>query len=133
MNLNNYDYHLPEAAIALHPPKQRGASRLLCLNLSTGALADRRYAELDSLVQSGDVLVINNTKVLPARLVAKTANGAERELLSAVDRLRLRVRGRETVRFSREQARYPRSVTERRVHDNSGSSLEAPIPGRRRR
>lgn len=81
MNLSDYDYHLPEDVIALHPPKERGATRLLCLNRSTGALADKRYAELDSLVQSGDVLVINNTKVLPARLVAKTDNGAERELL----------------------------------------------------
>ncbi len=81
MNLADYDYHLSEAAIALRPPKERGTTRLLCLNRETGALADRRYAELDTILEAGDVLVINNTKVLPARLLAKTDNGAERELL----------------------------------------------------
>lgn len=81
MQLSDYDYELPESAIALHPPKERGTSRLIVLDKRTGAVVDSYYRQLDEYLQSGDVLVINNTRVLPARLLAKTEDGAERELL----------------------------------------------------
>lgn len=81
MKLADYTYDLPESAIALHPPTQRGGSRLLVLNRETGAVEDGLYKNLVGYLQAGDVLVINNTRVLPARLIAKTDTGAERELL----------------------------------------------------
>ncbi len=81
MKLSDYTYELPESAIALHPPTERGASRLLVLDKQTGAVQASMYRNLDEFLRPGDVMVINNTRVLPARLLAKTETGAERELL----------------------------------------------------
>jgi S-adenosylmethionine:tRNA ribosyltransferase-isomerase len=81
MRLEDFDYNLPDQAIALHPPKVRGASRLLALNKKTGEITDDYYKQLTDYLHAGDVLVINNTKVIPARLHAKTTEGDDRELL----------------------------------------------------
>ena len=81
MLLDEYNYNLPESAIALHPPTERGASRLLVLDKHTGKVIDDYYENLTGYLRSGDVLVINNTRVLPARLMAKTEHGDDRELL----------------------------------------------------
>lgn len=81
MKVTDYDYQLPESAIAIHPPTERGSTRLLRLDRQDGHLRDGLYKKLDEYLDPGDVLIINNTKVLPARLLAKTADGAERELL----------------------------------------------------
>lgn len=81
MKLSDYTYELPEARITDRPPEVRGTTRLLVLDKQTGQLEDSKYANLADYLKDGDVLVINNTKVLPARLMAKTETGAERELL----------------------------------------------------
>jgi S-adenosylmethionine:tRNA ribosyltransferase-isomerase len=81
MKLSEYEYDLPESAIALHPPEIRGTSRLLALDKNTGALTDSKYARLSDYLYPGDVVVINNTKVIKARLLARTENGSARELL----------------------------------------------------
>jgi S-adenosylmethionine:tRNA ribosyltransferase-isomerase len=81
MQLQDFNYDLPESAIALHPAAVRGGSRLLTLSKTTGAIQDRMYKDVVDCLQAGDVLVINNTKVIPARLAATTEDGAERELL----------------------------------------------------
>ena len=81
MQLSDYDYILPEESIALYPPEVRGGSRLLVLDKHSGKIQDDHYKNVVEHLNSGDVLVINNTKVIPARLLAKTADGAERELL----------------------------------------------------
>lgn len=74
-------YSLPADKIAQFPPKLRGASRLLVVDRHSERLTDRRYAELAELLVSGDVLVLNETKVLPARLITQLADGRERELM----------------------------------------------------
>ena len=81
MQLTDYTYQLPESAIAIHPPKLRGNTKLLVMNKESGLTQDSSYKELDSFLLPGDVLVMNNTKVIPARLLVKTESGAERELL----------------------------------------------------
>lgn len=81
MNISDYTYNLPEGAIADRPPKTRGGSRLLVLDKQSGRVQDDAYAHLDTYLQPGDVLVLNNTRVLPARLIATTEDGAQRELL----------------------------------------------------
>lgn len=81
MKLSDFDYALPESAIATHPPEVRGSSRLLALSRTTGVWHDDWYKNLSDYLHAGDVLVINNTKVIRARLVATTETGAERELL----------------------------------------------------
>lgn len=74
-------YDLPPERIAQEPPKKRGASRLLVVDRATGELVDRGYADLIDYLHSGDVLVLNTTKVLPARLKATLPDGRLRELM----------------------------------------------------
>lgn len=81
MQLTDYEYNLPESAIAIHPPTKRGDTRLLLLDRKTGEVNDSLYKNLAEYLRPGDLLIINNTKVLPARLLTKTEDGAERELL----------------------------------------------------
>lgn len=81
MHLRDFDYELPDELIARHPPAQRGASRLLCLDGATGALADRYVRNLPELLRSGDLLICNDTRVIPARLHARKASGGQVELL----------------------------------------------------
>ncbi len=81
MKLSDYEYDLPEKSIAIHPPTKRGDTRLLLLDRNSGQIQDSKYKDLADHLQEGDVLVLNNTKVIPARLLALTEDGSERELL----------------------------------------------------
>ncbi len=80
MRLSDFDYALPESLVAQEPVSPRDASRLLVLG-AAGAPEHRRFAELDALLEPGDLLVFNDTKVIPARLVGRKATGGKIELL----------------------------------------------------
>ncbi|AXE30645.1 tRNA preQ1(34) S-adenosylmethionine ribosyltransferase-isomerase QueA [Chromobacterium phragmitis] len=79
MQLSDFDYHLPEALIAQHPPAERGASRLLHVDGMT--LSDLSFADLPSRLQAGDLLVFNDTRVIRARLFGEKASGGKVEAL----------------------------------------------------
>jgi S-adenosylmethionine:tRNA ribosyltransferase-isomerase len=80
--LSDYDFELPEAQIAQAPLAARDASRLLQVSRSTGACTHRRFAELPGLLREGDVLVVNDARVIPARLLGtKEGTGGRVELL----------------------------------------------------
>jgi S-adenosylmethionine:tRNA ribosyltransferase-isomerase len=81
MNLALFDYELPPDRIAQHPAERRDASRLLVLDRSTGRLEDRVFTELPGLLRTGDCLVLNDSRVIPARLLGTLASGAPVELL----------------------------------------------------
>ena len=81
MRRSDFTYELPEELIAQQPLAERSASRLLTLDGATGALADRLIRDLPQLVQPGDLLVFNDTKVIPARLFAVKESGGKVELL----------------------------------------------------
>lgn len=81
MRLSDFHYDIPEELIAAHPPKVRGESRLLALDRLTGDISDRRYGDCVDYFEAGDVLVINDTKVIKARLIAHKPSGGERELV----------------------------------------------------
>lgn len=81
MKISDFDYTLPDDRIAQHPPKVRGQSRLLVLNRRSGAIEDRSYGDMADYLESGDVVVLNDTKVIKARLIATNADGKLRELL----------------------------------------------------
>lgn len=68
MNKSDFNFRLPPHLIAQSPLEQRDSSRLLCLNRQTGARFHRRFAELPGLLREGDLLVMNDSRVLPARL-----------------------------------------------------------------
>jgi S-adenosylmethionine:tRNA ribosyltransferase-isomerase len=71
MLVSDFHYDLPPELIAQHPPAERGSSRMLVLDRATGALTDERFANLPNLLRAGDLLVLNDSRVLPARLYAR--------------------------------------------------------------
>jgi S-adenosylmethionine:tRNA ribosyltransferase-isomerase len=81
MRRTDFHYDLPDALIARRPPEQRSDSRLLHLDGATGAIVDRRFRELPGLLQPGDLLVFNDTRVIPARLNGRKPSGGRVELL----------------------------------------------------
>ena len=85
MYRQDFNYDLPEELIAQYPPAIRGESRLLCLDANTGDCRDRVFAALPGLLHSGDLLVFNDTRVLPARLHGHKETGGTVEIL--VERL----------------------------------------------
>jgi S-adenosylmethionine:tRNA ribosyltransferase-isomerase len=82
MKLDDFDYQLPPEQIAQAPLRERDGSRLLTLDKSTGAVGHRRFKDIPSLLREGDLLVVNDTRVVPARLLGhKTETGGQVELL----------------------------------------------------
>lgn len=81
MKISDFNYNLPDELIAVHPPKMRGTSNLLVLNHRTGQVEDSKYSNLANYLNKGDVLVLNNTKVIKSRLKVLKQNGAEREIV----------------------------------------------------
>lgn len=81
MQRSDFHYDLPEHLIAQTPPAERAGGRLLHLDGATGALADRRVRDLPDLLQADDLLVLNDVKVIPARLHASKASGGRAEIL----------------------------------------------------
>lgn len=82
MDVHQFDFDLPEKLIAQHPLEDRTASRLLVLQKETGELQHRKFTELIDFLQTGDVLVLNDSRVMPARLIGvKEDTGANIELL----------------------------------------------------
>ncbi|HOX43273.1 MAG TPA: tRNA preQ1(34) S-adenosylmethionine ribosyltransferase-isomerase QueA [Myxococcota bacterium] len=81
MRIDDFDYELPEVLIAQRPAEARSQSRLLCLPPDGGPCRHHRFAELPGLLRPGDLLVLNDTRVLPARLIGRKASGGRVELL----------------------------------------------------
>ncbi|CDZ99837.1 S-adenosylmethionine:tRNA ribosyltransferase-isomerase [Jeotgalicoccus saudimassiliensis] len=82
MKLEEFDFHLPENLIAQTPLKDRTSSRLLAVNKAAGELSDKHFYDVADYFNPGDVLVLNDTKVLPARLFGvKEDTGAKIEML----------------------------------------------------
>jgi len=79
LRVAEFDYDLPPELIAQQPPAERGQSRMLVMNRSTGALRDSSFAEFLSLLHPGDLLVLNDSRVIPARLYARRTLVRERE------------------------------------------------------
>jgi len=79
--LSDFDYDLPSAQIAQHPLPDRSASRLLVLDRATGNVRHLHFRDLPSLIPPGDVLVINTSRVIPARLRGKREGGQDAEFL----------------------------------------------------
>ncbi|MGD0647815.1 MAG: tRNA preQ1(34) S-adenosylmethionine ribosyltransferase-isomerase QueA [Acidobacteriaceae bacterium] len=79
MRVKDFGYELPEELIAQRPPEVRGTSRMMTLDRRSGAFADRRFAELPSLLKAGDLLVLNDSRVIPARLYARRGGLATQE------------------------------------------------------
>jgi S-adenosylmethionine:tRNA ribosyltransferase-isomerase len=80
MLLSDFDYHLPAELIAQHPAARRDASRVLTLERASGLLGETTVAELARLFRPGDLLVLNDTRVIPARLQGRKESGGAVEI-----------------------------------------------------
>ena len=85
MNIEEYDYNLPEKLIAQTPLKDRSSSRLLVLDKTTKTYEDKSFTNITDYISEGDALVINDTKVIPARLI-----GAKMDTLAKIELLLLK-------------------------------------------
>ncbi|MEW5940527.1 MAG: tRNA preQ1(34) S-adenosylmethionine ribosyltransferase-isomerase QueA [Chloroflexota bacterium] len=81
MQTSDFDYDLPESSIAQTPFEPRDSSRLLVLDRATGGIQHRLFRDIGRILQSGDLLVLNQTRVIPARLFARKPTGGRVELL----------------------------------------------------
>ncbi len=81
MRLSDFDYHLPRELIAQEPAADRDASRLLILHRRSGQTEHRRFSDLPTYLRAGDLLVINDTRVIPARLYGVFEDGKSVEVL----------------------------------------------------
>lgn len=81
MKKSDFNYNLPDALIAQKPLAERNASRLLCMDRHTGAINDRYFTDFINLVNEHDLLIFNDTKVIPARLYGKKQTGGKIEIL----------------------------------------------------
>ena len=81
MKLEEFDYHLPKELIAQFPCERRDESRLMALNRKERTISHRRFFELPEYLKAGDVIVLNNTKVIPARLFGRKTTGGAVEVL----------------------------------------------------
>jgi S-adenosylmethionine:tRNA ribosyltransferase-isomerase len=79
LRVADFDFELPSELIAQQPPAERGLSRMLVMDRATGALRDASFGEFPSLLHPGDLLVLNDTRVIPARLYARRTLRRERE------------------------------------------------------
>ena len=85
MRVSDFSFNLPETLIARYPKAERSASRLMTLNGNSGEIADRVFTDIVEQLNTGDLLVFNNTRVIPARMFGQKSSGGKIEVL--VERL----------------------------------------------
>jgi S-adenosylmethionine:tRNA ribosyltransferase-isomerase len=85
MLISDFDFDLPETLIAQSAPEKRDASRMLIVDRRTSSYSDGQFAALPDILIDGDVLILNNTKVFPARLIGRTETGANVEVFLVND------------------------------------------------
>src|SRR3990172_312154 len=81
MQTSDFDYNLPESSIAQIPAEPRDSSRLLVLHRETGEIEHRIFRDVTDYLRAGDLLVLNQTRVIPARIYARKGTGGRVELL----------------------------------------------------
>ncbi|MEK7699307.1 MAG: S-adenosylmethionine:tRNA ribosyltransferase-isomerase, partial [Planctomycetota bacterium] len=85
IRLSDYDYDLPKELIAQHPLENRDNARLLILHRDTGGIEHRKFSDITDYLQANDLLILNNTRVMPARIFGQKSSGASVELLFVED------------------------------------------------
>lgn len=84
MLVSDFDFHLPPELIAQSPPEQRDGGRVLTLDRKTGVIADTQFRDFPEMLQPGDLLVLNNSRVIPARLFARRVAHNEEHLIEVL-------------------------------------------------
>ena len=116
MQLSDFSYQLPERLIANHPARRRADSRLLCLNTACGSTEHRIFHHLVDLLRAGDLLVFNDTRVIPARLYGEKESGGKVEVLIermlAGNRVLAQIRASKSPKPGTALKFYPRGSTQ---------------------
>ena len=81
MKTSDFSFELPDNLIARYPMAERSASRLLVFDPQANQIDDRIFRDIESMLEPGDLLVFNNTRVIPARLFGEKASGGKLEAL----------------------------------------------------
>ncbi|RZQ55303.1 tRNA preQ1(34) S-adenosylmethionine ribosyltransferase-isomerase QueA [Pseudidiomarina tainanensis] len=81
MNVKDFSFELPDELIARYPQPERSASRLLCLNGTTGTVAHETFKNIVAHIRPGDLLIFNDTRVIPARMLGEKVSGGKVEVL----------------------------------------------------
>lgn len=81
MNINDFNFYLPPELIAQYPLSERALSRLLCLDKKNGSIQHKSFKDLPDLLLPNDLLIFNDTKVIPARMYGKKSTGGKIEIL----------------------------------------------------
>lgn len=123
--LGDFDYRLPERLIARYPLADRSASRLLCLDSGSGYVAHRIFRDLPELLHPGDLLVMNDTRVIPARLHA-----LKRGTKGRVEILVERVLSESELRVQLKSSRSPRPGTVLTLCESADDSPSLEVLGR---
>ncbi len=84
LRVSDFDFHLPEELIAQQPPVKRGTSRMLVVDRASGFFEDASFAHFPSLLNPGDVLVLNDSRVIPARLFAHRTTVRQRQVPTGI-------------------------------------------------
>jgi len=130
MKLCDFHYELPEALIAQHPSERRTGSRLLQLDGNNGEVRDARFTDLPGLLRPGDLLVFNNTRVMPARLHGQKETGGQVEIL--IERVLEPMRALAHVRASKSPKPGSRILVggaQIAVVSRQGALFELELPG----
>ena len=126
MQLSDFNYDLPTQLIAQHPLANRTDSRLLELNIeggNTAQLIDRQFRDILNLVHPGDLLVFNDTKVIPARLHGKKETGGNVELLIE------RITGDKQAWVQIRASKVPKTGSIVRIHNRAGETFPVEVIG----
>ncbi len=127
LNLSQFDYSLPKHLIAQKPVSPRDRSRLLVLNRNTGSINHKSFFEIRNALGKNDVLVMNNTKVFPARVMAKDIRGRDTEFL-----LTKKLRGRTWEALRRGKVRvndvFNFAGVNFKVSENKGETVVIEFP-----
>jgi S-adenosylmethionine:tRNA ribosyltransferase-isomerase len=126
MKTRDFSYDLPVELIAQQPAAKRSGSRLLHIDRGAGSIQDRMFTALPELLRPTDVLVFNNTRVIPARLFGRKSSGGKVEIL--IERLT----GQRTVAAHVRASKTPKSGSSIRLHTKSGfdSGISFSVTGR---
>jgi len=117
MQLSDFDYQLPEKLIAQSPLSERNASRLLVVNPVKETLLDRGFSDLAEFIEAGDLLVFNDTRVIPARLFGQKPGGGKLEVMVE------RVLDREYLLAHIRSSRAPKSGTQMVLEKNINCTM----------
>ena len=139
MQVSDFDFHLPEELIAQEPLAERSASRMLHLRRDAGAFADRRFADFPDLLRPDDLLVVNNSRVFPARLFGHRAGLHAQPVSARNPAAKDFLRGRVEVLLTRQLGSFDWQALVRpgrkigvgeKIWFGEGRDLEAEIIGR---